>query len=151
RSRSCGGNAVAVRIEDTQDCLNFHLRRTSRVVNRHYDDFLRPVGLRAAQFNILAVLAQSGPSSLSDLASVLGIERSALARNLKPITRKGFVVLSYGEDRRRRVTEVTRAGKRKLKQALSKWNRAQTELRAKLGEDQAGLLVQVLAAARKAL
>ena len=124
--------------------FSIHLRSTARLVSRHYDDFLRPVGLSAAQFNILAVLAQRGPSSLTDLANVLDMERSALARNLKPLTRKGFVVLSYGEDRRRRVTEVTRAGRRKLQAALPEWNRAQTELRAKLGPDQAALLIRVM-------
>ena len=150
-SRSFWFNAMTVRLEDTRGCLNFQVRSTSRLVSRHFDDFLRPVGLRAAQFNILAVLAQKGPSTLTDLANMLGIERSGFARNLKPLTRSGLVVLSDGEDRRTRVIEITRAGRRRLREALPKWNRAQTELRTKLGEDRAALLVRVLSGVRKAL
>ena len=150
-SRSFWFNAMTVRLEDTRACLNFQVRSTSRLVSRHFDDFLRPVGLRAAQFNVLAVLAQKGPSLLTDLANMLGIERSGFARNLKPLTRRGLVVLSDGEDRRTRVIEITRAGRQRLREALPKWNRAQTELRTKLGEDRTALLVRVLSGVRKAL
>jgi DNA-binding MarR family transcriptional regulator len=138
-------------IKKTQGCLNFQLRRTARQVSRYYDDALRPLALRISQFNILAVLAQTGPLSVSDLANKLGMERSALARNLKPIARAGFVVVSHGEDRRTRLAKLAPAGKRKLDQALSNWNRAQNRLVAKLGSDQAALLIQVLSRVRQVL
>jgi DNA-binding MarR family transcriptional regulator len=142
---------LITRIEKTQGCLNFQLRRTSRLVSRYYDDALRPLGLRITQFNILAVLAQSGPISLTHLAKVLGTERSALARNLKPIARKGLVKLVHGEDRRTRMAELAFPGKRKLDEALPIWNRAQNKLVAKLGPDQTALLIQVLSSIRGAL
>src|SRR6516225_1728379 len=50
-----------------------------------YDDVLRPLGLRVTQFNLLAVLTQTGPIAITALADLMGMERSALARNLKPI------------------------------------------------------------------
>ena len=68
------------------------------MLGRYYDDALRPMGLRITQFNILAVLAQTGPIAITALAEVLGLERSALARNLKPVTRKRFVIVSTGSD-----------------------------------------------------
>jgi DNA-binding MarR family transcriptional regulator len=131
--------------------LNFNLRRTSRLVGRHYDNALRPLGLRITQFNILAVLAQAGPTSATQLAHVLGMERSALARNLKPIARKGFVLVYQGGDKRTRLAELSRMGKRKLDEALPKWNRAQNELVAKLGPEQTDLLIQVLSKMRAVL
>src|SRR6516225_3392721 len=97
RTRSDESDALTPSIEKTRGCLNLHLRRVSRQVSRHYDDALRPVGLRITQFTILAVLAQSGPLSLTDLANLLGMERSALARNLKPIAREVWVVVAPGE------------------------------------------------------
>jgi len=138
-------------IKKTQGCLNFQLRRTSRQVSRYYDDALRPIGLRISQFNILAMLAQTGPLSVSDLANRLGMERSALARNLKPIAREGLVVVSHGDDRRTRLAKLAPAGTRKLRQALPTWNRAQDKLVAKLGSRQAAVLVEVLSRMRKVL
>jgi DNA-binding MarR family transcriptional regulator len=142
---------LTTRIEKTRGCLNFQLRRTSREVSRYYDDALRPLGLRISQFNILAILAQTGPISVTDLGNILGMERSALARNLKPIAREGFVVVSQGEDRRTRLAKLAPAGKRKLDAALPRWNRAQNELVAKFGPDQAALLIEVLSRIRAAL
>jgi DNA-binding MarR family transcriptional regulator len=138
-------------IEKTRDCLNFQLRRTSRQVSRYYDDALRSLGLRITQFNILAILAQSGPISLTDLARVVGMERSALARSLKPMARQGFVAVSLGEDRRTRLAKLAPTGMRKLDQALPVWNRVQDKLVVKLGPDQTALLIQVLANTRAAL
>ena len=151
KSRSHGPDALTTEIEKTQGCLNFQLRRTSRQVSRYYDDALRPLGLRITQFSILAVLAQRGPISVTDLAGGLGMERSALARNLKPIARQGFVDVSHGEDRRTRLVKLTPAGKRKLDEALPSWNQAQDELVANLGPDQTALLIQVLSRIRTAL
>jgi DNA-binding MarR family transcriptional regulator len=138
-------------IEKTRGCLNFQLRRTSRQVSRYYDDALRSLGLRITQFNILAVLAQSGPISVTDLARVVGMERSALARSLKPMARQGFVVVSLGEDRRTRLAKLAPAGMRKLDRALPAWNRVQDKLVVKLGPDQTALLVQVLSNIRAAV
>ena len=149
RRRWC--NALAIPIEQTRGCLNLHLRRVSRQLSRHYDDALRPVGLRITQFTILAVLAQTGPISVSGLAKRLGMERSALARGLKPVARKRFVIESQGRDKRTRFAEITGAGRRKLSAALPRWNQAQCELIRKLGPDQTALLIEVLASLRKVL
>jgi len=139
------------RIEKTRACLNFQLRRTSRQVSRYYDEALRPLGLRVSQFNILAIIAQTGPISVSDLANKLGMERSALARNLKLIARDSFVAVSHGDDRRMRLARLSAVGKRKLDEALPIWNRAQEDLVAKLGPEQAALLTDVLAKLRTAI
>jgi DNA-binding MarR family transcriptional regulator len=129
-----------VPIEKTQGCLNFQLRRTSRLLGRYYDDALRPIGLRITQFNILAVLAQMGPIAVTALAEALGLERSALARNLKPIARKRFVIVSTGSDKRTRMVKLALGGKLKLDEALPKWDYAQRQLVKNLGHSRAAAL-----------
>jgi DNA-binding MarR family transcriptional regulator len=140
-----------VPIDRTQGCLNFQLRRTSRLLGRYYDDALRPIGLRITQFNILAVLAQMGPITITALAEVLGLERSALARNLKPITRKRFVILSTGSDKRTRIAKLAHGGKLKLDEALPKWDYAQRQLVQNLGHSRAAALGRTLSKIRTAL
>src|SRR5262245_14330525 len=103
------------RLEDTRSCFNALVRRASRVLNRYYDTELRPSGLKITQFNVLAALAQAPAMPLTRLADLLAIERSALARNLKPLERQGYVEVSIGADKRSRFARLTRAGAAKLK------------------------------------
>jgi DNA-binding MarR family transcriptional regulator len=143
--------SMPARIEDTRGCLNFQLRRTARQVSRYYDDALRPLSLRVSQFNVLAVLAQTGPMAVTDLANILGMERSALARNLKPLARRGFLSVAPGKDRRTRLATLKPAGKRKLDVALPEWGRAQERLVARVGCDEAGHLTEILGRLRSAV
>ena len=140
-----------VPIEKTQGCLNFQLRRTSRLLGRYYDDALRPLGLRITQFNLLAVLAQTGPIAITALAELVGMERSALARNLKPIERRKLVTVTPGKDKRTRTVTLAPAGRRKLEEALPKWDQTQTQLIRKMKPDGASGLVQALAKIRTAI
>jgi DNA-binding MarR family transcriptional regulator len=135
---------LATQLEETRGCLNFLVRRTARIVGRYYDAILKPTGLRATQFNVMAVLAQSGAMSLTELAARLGIERSALARNLGPLERRGFAEVSAGQDKRMRMVELTRLGKKKQQRALPIWSRAQTRLSEELGPGDAARLVGLL-------
>lgn len=142
---------MKTRIEETRDCLHFRLRRITRLLTRHYDQVFRQLGLRVTQFNILAVLSQTGPVPVTKLADLIGLERSALARNLKLIAREGFVLLYEGEDRRTLVAEIAPAGRRKLTQALPVWKRAQDRLLAQLGSAESARLTAALAKLRAAL
>lgn len=135
---------MATRLEETRGCLNFLVRRTSRIVGRYYDAVLKPTGLRATQFNVMAVLAQTRAMSLTELAARLGMERSVLARNLKPLERQGFAEVSAGEDKRMREAALTRLGREKLLRALPIWSNAQTRLSKELGASDAARLVSLL-------
>ena len=133
-----------IAINKTRGCLNFQLRRTSRLLARYYDDALRPFGLRITQFNILAVLAQTGPIAITALADFVGLERSALARNLKTIARKQFVTIVPGKDKRTRTVKLASAGRRKLEETLPRWDQAQTKLVEKVGRDDASALLRAV-------
>lgn len=136
---------MTVKLEDTRGCINFIVRRTSRTIARHYDDALRPIGLRTTQFNVLSVLAQMGATSLGDLARVMAMERSALSRNLKPLERQGFIAIKPGQDKRTRAAQVTTRGLRKLNKALPVWIAAQKELESTIGKSDARRFVDIVA------
>jgi len=137
-----------VRLREASTCLNYNLRRTSRLVNHHYDQALTPAGVRAGQFNLMVPVALRGALSITGLAALLGMERSALARNLKPLERKGWLTVRVGADRRTRIVHLTREGERLLRRAYPLWERAQRELTAALkGSVLQGLLKGLRAAA----
>ena len=54
-----------IAINKTRGCLNFQLRRTSRLLARYYDDALRPFGLRQYRKDIELRNAQTeGPECI---------------------------------------------------------------------------------------
>src|SRR5438876_11565211 len=94
------------------------LRSATRVLTQAYDEVLRPSGLRTTQFSILARLAGVGPVPLSELAELLAMDRTTLARNLRPLEREDFLRLEVGSDRRERLIHLTPAGRRALARAM---------------------------------
>jgi len=111
-----------------RNCSCSALRRASRAVTQHYEACFRGTGLRATQFTVLAVLAQTGPLSISLLAAKLGLERTSLTRNLRPLEKKGFVETLTDDDRRIRRIRITKRGEAAARAALSVWKRAQSSV-----------------------
>jgi len=110
--------------EACRSCACSALRHASRAVTQHYERHFRGSGLRATQFTVLATLAQTGPLSISELSAKLGLERTTLSRNLRPIENSGWVTaLAHGDQRIRKMA-LTPKGRKKAAAALPIWKRA---------------------------
>jgi DNA-binding MarR family transcriptional regulator len=121
---------------DLRECLScscFAVRRAARAITQHYDRLLRPTGLRATQFGLLVVLELEGPLPLSRAAARLGMERTTLTRNLRPLVASGLVREGEDDDRRVRMLALTRQGIAQVHAALPRWREAQRSIAARLG------------------
>ena len=114
---------------------------------RVYDRALEPAGIRTSQFSILARLLEEGPLSVTHLAGRLAMDRTTLARDLRPLERRGLVSVSVGSDRRVRMAALTAAGHRLVDDVRPLWKQVQREVRAELGPDRVGRLMAELRAA----
>lgn len=112
----------------------FNLRRAARIMTRHYERYLRPVVLRATQFTLLAVLAQAGPMPVHRLATALGLERTTLTRNLRPLESQGWLTVEERDDRRVHMVEITEAGREVARGALPAWREAHARAGAVLAK-----------------
>ena len=123
-------------------CAAGSLRRASRVMSRYYDSVLKPSGLRATQFTVLCVVLHKAPVSINQLAIVLVMNRSTLARDLQPLERQGFVSISSDEsDNRVRLVSMTDEGRAVIQLAYPLWLQAQTKVTEIFGEDR---LIQLI-------
>jgi DNA-binding MarR family transcriptional regulator len=111
--------------QECRVCHCYALRRAARLVTQHYDRLMRPVGLRATQFTLLVALAENGPMPMTRLAARLGLERTSLTRNLKPLEAKGWVAVAADTDRRVHTVAITAPGRAKARAALPQWRKAQ--------------------------
>lgn len=125
-------------------CFCHHARRTARAITRIFDEALQPVGLKASQFNILAMVAAHDGASTAEISRFLALDRTTLSRNLKPLQNAGYLTAQGGAGRRPDTLALTAAGKILFDQAAAHWQTAQSGLTQRLGTGQAGLLLQTL-------
>jgi DNA-binding MarR family transcriptional regulator len=116
---------IPARPERLEDCACFSVRKAARSVTRVFDAALAPSGLEATQFSVLAALAASTRFSIGKLADTLGLDRTTLTRNLRPLVRAGYVTVEHGADQRQRLLGLTAAGRRRLKAAFPLWRATQ--------------------------
>jgi DNA-binding MarR family transcriptional regulator len=128
-------------------CICATARMAARSLTRVYDRALEPAGIRTSQFSILARLLEEGPLSVSHLAGRLAMDRTTLARDLRPLERRGLVSVSVGADRRVRMAELTPAGNRLVDEVRPLWKQVQRDVRSQLGTDRVARLMDELRAA----
>ena len=120
--------------EVIENCACHKVRTAARAVTRAYDEALRPVGLRATQLAVLVAVAMNNAISINALAEFMGMDRTTLTRNLRPLEKEGLVARGIEGWRRSRALEITKKGRSRLRQALPLWSGAQQVLRKKLGD-----------------
>ena len=118
-----------------ESCACHKVRMAARAVTRAYDDALRPTGLRASQLALLVAIDNNdGAISITAVAKVMGMDRSTLTRNLRPLEKEGLVAIGLEGWRRSRSLQITKKGQSRLREALPLWQRAQDSLRRNLGD-----------------
>lgn len=125
------------------ECLCASFRRAARALTQHYDEALRPVGLRATQFTVLQALSIAKYIRQGRLGEVLAIDSTTLTRTLAIMSKRGWIAKVPGKDRRERRLHMTRAGEDLYRRALPQWEKVQARLRRRLGTEQWDRLLQI--------
>ncbi len=108
-------------------CITAAMRAASRRLTLLYDEVMAPSGLRVTQFNLLCELQRqaSRPPTVSELAEILTMERSALGQTLRPLERDGLVTFDRDDrDARRRPVRLTAAGEEAIVRGRPYWTKA---------------------------
>jgi DNA-binding MarR family transcriptional regulator len=115
-------------------CLCLHVQRAARALVRHYDDALRPIGLTSGQFSLLMSLNRPEPPNMTQVATLLAMDRTTLTANLKPLERRGMVEVRTGQkDRRSRILALTATGRAMLAAAMPIWHQTHQSIEGLLG------------------
>lgn len=115
-----------------QRCLSASLRKTERLVTRHYDSWLEPIGVSAVQLPILGVIAAHPEPSLRALSEELDLDRSTLSRNLNYLKDRGWVKLGASSGPKPGLIALTPKGQEILRRAHALWQEAHRELQSTL-------------------
>lgn len=130
-------------------CLATRVRQLSRIVTRVYDDAMRPLGITASQYTLLAQLASRDGITAVEIGGDLDIEKSTLSRNLKRLLELGHIIMDPPAGRRGRGLHLTPKGQAVLKDAFPIWQDAQRNTTAVMGAESRTMLDDLLAQAER--
>ena len=118
-----------------ENCTCFNVRRISRVLTQFFDAEVRQHGLRPTQAPILRALQAWNGWAMAELSEWLGMERTTLLRNLRPLQRDGLVRAKGGGRGGRVELEITAKGRAAVAKTLPAWRAAQAKVVATLGAE----------------
>jgi DNA-binding MarR family transcriptional regulator len=104
-----------------RSCLSANLRRTERLVTRHYDQHLAEAGVTAVQLPILATIASASEPTFRLLSENLELDRSTLSRNLNLLQRRGLLKLGVSSGPKPGLITLTPKGRDALARAHVHW------------------------------
>jgi DNA-binding MarR family transcriptional regulator len=128
-------------------CSAAGLRMAARRVSQFYDTCLAPEGLKVSQYSVLSTAARRREKAptVNELADELGMDRSTLGHNLRPLERDGFIAFeSDASDRRVRRVVVTELGRAKRGACRELWALAQARFEEVFGTTRAAELGDML-------
>ncbi len=130
-------------------CLATRVRQLSRIVTRVYDDAMRPLGITASQYTLLAQLASRDGITAVEIGQDLDIEKSTLSRNLKRLLALGHIIMDPPAGRRGRGLHLTPKGQVVLKDAFPVWQEAQRKTVGVMGPESRAVLDGLLSQAER--
>lgn len=125
-------------------CLATRVRQLSRIITRVYDDAMRPLGITASQYTLLAQLAARDSITAVEIGHELDIEKSTLSRNLKRLLALGHINMDPPAGRRGRGLHLTPKGQAILKDAFPIWQDAQKRTVSAIGAESRNILDTLL-------
>lgn len=134
---------TTLHVRDT--CLCLHVQRAARVLARRFDEAFRPLGLTNGQFSLMMALNRPEPPAMGEVAGLLGMDRTTLTAALKPLERRGLVVvLPNPKDRRSRLLALTQDGRSLLARAVPIWRETHAQVDRQIADFGPGRLRQAL-------
>lgn len=112
-------------------CTCFRARKLARLMTQYYDRALAPAGLNLNQYSILR--RANGTRALTEVARDLGMDRTTLTRDLKPLIEAQWLRVEPGPDARQRCIRITDEGKEAVRLAKPLWRQAQDAIENGLG------------------
>src|SRR5687768_17410275 len=109
-------------------CLSTNLRKTERLITRHYDSYLESAGVTAVQLPMLAMIRTAPEPTFRLLTEQLELDRSTLSRNLALLQRLGYIEIGASAGPKPGPIKLTTKGRKVLRAAHEQWKRAHRDL-----------------------
>ena len=122
-------------------CTAMRIRKAARRVTQIYDQHLEPFDLTVTQYGLLGRIKALDSLSIGELAEKMLMDPTTLTRNLRPLQRRGLLVLAPDpRDKRSRSLHLTERGREAFDDARTGWQKAQQRIARARGETETATL-----------
>ncbi|AKB85264.1 MarR family winged helix-turn-helix transcriptional regulator [Methanococcoides methylutens] len=120
-----------------EEFVGKHISYLHRYARRYYDRELEPYGIGGAQLQILMPLYKMDGISQELLAQTIKVDKTTIARSIKKLVDKGYILRQTDEkDRRSYRIFLTEKGKTTEHEMMEIFNRWENNLLSKFDNDQ---------------
>ena len=95
-------------------------------------------------FRLLRRIEVANSVTITELAEIVGLDRSTLGRNLRVLEKLSLIAIGTRDDGRARRVSLTQIGREKLQHAVPLWREAQREYLQIVGADTLAFLNHVI-------
>ena len=121
-------------------CYCTNLRRSSNAISEIYDTALKSTGLTIAQYYLPISLWRLGSANITHWAEHVGLDRSTMVRNIKPLQNRGLIEAAPGKGK---TFALSAEGRTTLNSAVPLWQEAQKQIETALGKDDIEALFRI--------
>ena len=121
-------------------CYCTNLRRSANAISDFYDNALKNAGLTVSQYYLLINLSRLGKANITHWAQRVGLDRSTMVRNIKPLESRGLIEKTEGHGKTFTLSEN---GKKALGEAVVIWNETQKKIKNFLGEEDSEAVLRI--------
>ncbi|MGI6204439.1 MAG: MarR family winged helix-turn-helix transcriptional regulator [Anaerovoracaceae bacterium] len=122
------------------ECYCTNSRRAAGALTEFYDKELKPADVTTPQYCMLINLRRLGSANITRWAEAVGIERSTMVRNVRPLEARGLIEQTEG---RGKTYTLSDKGNETVDKALILWEGAQKKIESYLGKEDADALIRV--------
>lgn len=134
---------MSKRIDNTS-CHCLKMRRSTENVVGFYDGILAPSGVTARQYSLLRAIFNHDGCNVRELSETTLLDRSTLARSLKPLMQAGYIEDEKPAGTRNSILKLTEKGTDVYNEADGLWAEAQRRFEEKIGRDRLAELEDIL-------
>ena len=121
-------------------CYCTNLRRSANAMSEFYDSALKEAELTISQYYLLVNLSRLGKANITHWSEQVGLDRSTMVRNIKPLQSRGLIEGTEGHGKTFTRSEK---GKHALDTAPVIWQQMQEKMEQFLGKEDADAILRI--------
>ena len=121
-------------------CYCTNLRRSANAMSEFYDSALKEAELTISQYYLLVNLSRLGKANITHWSEQVGLDRSTMVRNIKPLQSRGLIEGTEGHGKTFALSEK---GLHALDTATVIWQQMQEKMEQFLGKEDADAILRI--------
>ena len=121
-------------------CYCTNLRRSANAMSEFYDSALKEAELTISQYYLLVNLSRLGKANITHWSEQVGLDRSTMVRNIKPLQSRGLIEGTEGHGKTFALSEK---GRHALDTATVIWQQMQEKMEQFLGKEDADAILRI--------